>query len=247
MNAVRESAYSESGLSRMRQPGAAANHGGMTLALRRWLRCGVAALIAVGCVSVVASASAPPVGPLPAGSVSDITADVGTLVAMAFPSHSASAGLGWRGARPVDLAVVRPLWDADVGASVVVVYRAVGVGRTTVVYALTRGETVKALQALRYRVVVVAPRCSAQPQAAAEYVIPPPPFVPRVISVQEITLPAGEPLAGGPLLKRLYRVTFDVRTGNAVLPAGHRYSQFAYVSRKKITAPWCFLKGGSGP
>jgi hypothetical protein len=218
----------------------------MTLALRRWLRCGVAAVVVAGCAAAVASASAPPVGPLPAGSVSDITAQVGTLFAMAFPSHSASSGLVWRGARPVDPAVARPLWDADVGASVVVVYRAVGVGRATVVYALTRGETVKALQALRYRVVVVAPRCSAQPQAAAEYVIPPPPFVPRIISVRKIALPAGEPLAGGPLLKRLYRVTFDVRTGNAVLPAGHRYSQFAYISRKKITAPWCFLKGGSG-
>ena len=166
---------------------------------------------------------------------------------MAFPAHTASSGLVWRGARPVDPAVVRPLWDADVGGSVVVVYRAVGVGRVTVVYALTHGETVRALQALRYRVVVVAPRCSAQPRAAAEYVIPPPPFVPRVISVRRMALPAGESLAGAPQRKRLYRVTFDVRTGNAVLPAGHRYSQFAYISRTKITAPWCFLKGGSGP
>jgi hypothetical protein len=80
---VRESPQSESGLSRMQQHGAATNDGGMTMALRRRLRCVVAAVVVVGCVAAVASASAPPVGPLPAGSVSDITAQVGTLVAMA--------------------------------------------------------------------------------------------------------------------------------------------------------------------
>ena len=208
----------------------------MTLVFRRRLRWGVAAVVVVGCVTAVGSATATPVGPLrrvgfehhrPGGHAP------GDGVSGTF--RVVRARLAWR---PPGRSRRGPtLWDADVGASVVVVYRAVGVGRATVVYALTRGETVKALQALRYRVVVVAPRCSALPQAAAEYVIPPPPFVPRIVSVRTLALPTGEPVAGGPLLKRLYRVTFDVRTGNAVLPAGYRYSQFAYVGRKKITAP----------
>jgi hypothetical protein len=205
------------------------------------------AAVAIAAVALSARASAPPVGPLPTGPVSDITAQVGTLVAMAFPSSPASSGLVWRGARPVDPAVLRPLWDADVGGSVVVVYKAVAVGRATVVYALTKGDTVKALQALRYRVVLVAPRCSTEPKAAAEYVIPPPPFVPRLISVRQIALPAGEPTAGGPQYKRLYGVTFQALEGNAVLPSGHRYTQFAYISRKSTSQPWCYLKGGSGP
>jgi hypothetical protein len=166
---------------------------------------------------------------------------------MALPKAPASSELVWRGARPVDLAVVRPLWDADVGASVVVVYRAVGVGQATVVYAQTRGETSNALQALRYRVVVVAPRCSVEPQAAAQYVIPRAPFVARVVSVRRSKLPPFEPAGRGPLFKRLYLVTFDALRGNAVLPSGHRYSQFAYLTRTSSSGPWCFLKGGSGP
>lgn len=84
-------------------------------------------------------------------------------------------------------------------------------------------------------------------QVAARYIVPPPPFVARVVSVQRQALPPGEPRAGGPNLKRLFRVTFDVSKGNAVLPSGHRYTQYAYVSRKATTARWCFLKGGSGP
>ena len=90
-------------------------------------------------------------------------------------------------------------------------------------------------------------RCSFKPKVAAEYIIPPPPFRARVVSVRRLKLPPGEPVGRGPRFKRLYRVTFDVLHGNAVLPAGHRYSQFAYVTRKHLTAPWCFLKGGSGP
>lgn len=213
---------------------------------RRCVLCAVAAAVAVGWLAGSAFASAPPVGPLPPGPVSDITAERGTLVAMALPSQPPSSGLVWRGARPVDPAVLRALWEADVGSSVVVVYRAVSLGTVTVIYALTRGETFTAFQALRYRVTVVAPRCSTQPQVAAEFIIPPPPFKARVVSVRQIPLPAGEPAAGGPQLKRLYSVTFDVVKGNAVLEHG-RFTQFAYVSRKLTTAPWCFLKGGSGP
>ena len=91
------------------------------------------------------------------------------------------------------------------------------------------------------------PRCSFNPQVAARYIIPPPPFSARVVSVRRAKLPPGEPVGRGPAFKRLYAVTFHVLKGNAVLPRGHRYVQFAYITRKSMTAPWCFLKGGSGP
>jgi hypothetical protein len=90
-------------------------------------------------------------------------------------------------------------------------------------------------------------RCSPNPALVAAYVIPPPPFEAKLVSVRRLRLPPGEPAAGGPQHKRLYQVTFRVLRGNAVLPAGHRYSQFAYVTRKTQRGRWCFLKGGSGP
>ena len=90
-------------------------------------------------------------------------------------------------------------------------------------------------------------RCSLDPRVAAVFVVPPPPFRARIVSVRRWKLPPFEPAGRGPLFKRLYLVTFFVVRGNAVLPRGHRYSQFAYVRRAKLGAPWCFLKGGSGP
>jgi hypothetical protein len=90
-------------------------------------------------------------------------------------------------------------------------------------------------------------RCSPDPALAARYIVPPPPFAARVVSVARRAIPSFEPAGRGPRFKRLYVVTFFAVKGNAVLPSGHRYTQFAYVSRKTATAPWCFLKGGSGP
>ena len=90
-------------------------------------------------------------------------------------------------------------------------------------------------------------RCSTQPQLAARYIVPPPPFVARIVSVARRPLPAFEPTGGGPGHKRLYAVTFYAVKGNAVLPTGHRYTQFAYVKRTSASGRWCFLKGGSGP
>lgn len=74
--------------------------------------------------------------------------------------------------------------------------------------------------------------CAATPQRAALHVIPPKPFVARVVSVRRMS-------------KGLYRVTFDAVRGNAVLPSGHRYTQFAHVVRRGTR--WCFVGGGSGP
>jgi len=91
------------------------------------------------------------------------------------------------------------------------------------------------------------PRCSADPAVAARFVVPAPPFAARVVSVRRLSIPPGEPKGRGPAYKRLYAVTFLAVKGNAVLPGGHRYTQFAYVARTSTSAVWCFSKGGSGP
>jgi hypothetical protein len=86
-------------------------------------------------------AAAPPVGPLPAGPVTTIAAKKGTLVSVAVKSRS---GLSWRVARRVDPKVLVQVGEANVGSSVVLVYRAVGRGQAKVVLGLTRGEEAKA-------------------------------------------------------------------------------------------------------
>lgn len=187
--------------------------------------------------------SAPPVGPLPAGPTTTIDVARGQLFALVVPRPR--VGLSWRGARPSDYLVARPLDEGEVNGNVVFVYRAERVGETTVVYALTKDEQPEARAARFFSIVVgLGARCSASPAIAARFVIPPPPFGARLISVRRHDLPPSEP---NPALKRLYTVTFYVSKGNAALAAGRRYSQFAYVSRSSAADPWCFLKGGSGP
>jgi hypothetical protein len=110
--------------------------------------------LAAGALLVVAGAraSSPPVGPLPAGPTQHITAPRGQLVALALPA--AASGRVWRVARPYDARVLRQVSEANVGANVVVVYRTVKRGTTTVTYGLTRGETRHAYAARRFRVTV---------------------------------------------------------------------------------------------
>ena len=117
-------------------------------------RLAAAAIVAAMLVGAgVARADSTPVGPLPAGPVSTITTKPGQLVAVALPHASASSGLVWRVARRYDSKVVRQLSEADVGPSVVVVFRVAGKGRTSVVFALTRGDTSsKAVKAATYRI-----------------------------------------------------------------------------------------------
>lgn len=118
-------------------------------------RCvGVAAagvLLAAG----AASAGSTPVGPLPPGPSTTITAKRGALVAIALPVRPAASGLTWRLARRVDGHVLRQEAEGAVGASIVVVFRAVGPGTTRVAFALTRGDdSSRAAAALRFHVVV---------------------------------------------------------------------------------------------
>ena len=100
-----------------------------------------------------AGADVTPVGPLPTGPVSTITAKRGTLVAVALPRQKPSSGLVWRLARPVNAAVLRQMSEGEIDGSVVVVFRVVGKGKATVRYALTLGESSSDAIAVRtYRV-----------------------------------------------------------------------------------------------
>ena len=113
----------------------------------------VAAVAALAATFVTAGrADSPPVGALPSGPTSIIQTQKGQLVALALPKRS--AGRVWRIARRFDAAVVRQVSEADVGNSVVLVFRATGNGTTTVAFGLTRGETSKAFESRRFTVRV---------------------------------------------------------------------------------------------
>jgi hypothetical protein len=117
----------------------------------------LAALVAsTALLTGIARADSTPVGPLPQGPVQTISAKRGQLVALALPKPSSSGGLVWRVARAYDAAVVRQTEEADVGDStIVVVFKATGSGRTSVIFAQTRGDTgTRALKALRFRITV---------------------------------------------------------------------------------------------
>ena len=111
----------------------------------------VLALVATG----VAAADSTPVGPLPKPAVTRVTTAKGSLVAVSLPARPAGTGLVWRVARPLDARVVRQVGEADVGPSVVLVFRVVGRGRASLHFALTRGDaSPKAVRAVRYDVRV---------------------------------------------------------------------------------------------
>ena len=96
-----------------------------------------------------------PVGPLPTPAVTKVTTAKGSLVAVSLPARPAGTGLVWRVARPLDARVVRQVGEADVGPSVVLVFRVVGRGRASLHFALTRGDaSPKAVRAVRYDVRV---------------------------------------------------------------------------------------------
>jgi hypothetical protein len=109
--------------------------------------------VALGRGAAVALADSTPVGPLPAGPVTTIQALHGELVAVALPKRA--GGRVWRVARPFDAKVLRQVTEADVGSSVVLVFRAGSAGHTTISMALTRGDSSgKALESRRFRVSV---------------------------------------------------------------------------------------------
>lgn len=97
-------------------------------------------------------ASAPPVGPLPPGQVTTVSAARGTLIAVALPGQSSSSGLVWRLARSVNAKVLRETSERNIGRDVIVVYKAVSPGDVTVAYGLTKGETRKAYKSVTYKI-----------------------------------------------------------------------------------------------
>lgn len=100
-----------------------------------------------------AFADSTPIGPLPAGPATSIDVQHGELVAVALPQRN--AGRVWRVARPFDTGVLRQVSEANVGPSVVLVFRARSAGQTTVSLALTEGDTSrKALESRRFRIRV---------------------------------------------------------------------------------------------
>lgn len=113
---------------------------------------GIAAAAAIAAGAGAVSSDSTPVGPLPAGPVSTIQTQKGELVAVALPHRA--GGRVWRIARTVNAKVVREVSEADVGSSVVIVFKAVGSGNATVVFGLTRGETAKAYESRRFNIHV---------------------------------------------------------------------------------------------
>jgi hypothetical protein len=108
---------------------------------------------AVLLAAVPAGASAPPVGPLPPGQVTTVSAKRGTLVAVALPAQSSSSGLVWRLARG-NPAIVRQVAERSLGPTVVIVFKAVARGKATVSYGLTKGESKKAYKSVTYKITI---------------------------------------------------------------------------------------------
>jgi hypothetical protein len=111
-----------------------------------------AALLAALVLSAGALATATPVGPLPKGPVTTVSAARGTLVSVALPHRS--GGRVWRQANTVDQMVLKQVSEGDVGPSVVIVFKAVGKGTAKVAYGLTKGETKKAYASQTFTVTV---------------------------------------------------------------------------------------------
>jgi hypothetical protein len=116
---------------------------------------GLAALVTgvVLAVAAAAHADSKPVGALPAGPVSTVTTAPQQLVAVAMPRGTKQSGLVWRLARRYNANVVREVSEANVGRNVVVVFRVIGRGDTSLIFALTRGDTSsKAIKTLRHKI-----------------------------------------------------------------------------------------------
>jgi hypothetical protein len=111
-----------------------------------------ALIVTLAIVAGAGIASSPPVGPLPSGPTSTIRTQVGQLVAFALPHRP--NGRVWRIATTVNPAVLVQVSEGDLGANVVLVFKAKGKGTARVSFGLTRGEGTRAYEARRFVVSV---------------------------------------------------------------------------------------------
>jgi hypothetical protein len=113
-----------------------------------------AASVALAAIlATTATATSTPIGALPPGPTAMIHTQPGQLVAVALPHRT--GGKVWRVARSVDPKKLRQLSEADVGPSVVLVYKALAVGNATITFGLTKGETAKALESRQFVVMIM--------------------------------------------------------------------------------------------
>jgi hypothetical protein len=120
---------------------------------RKHLALAIAGVAAAVLASPPARADSTPVGPLPAGPITTTTTKPGLLVAVALPHASSASGLVWRIARRYDSSVVKQVSEADVGTNVVLVFKVVGRGQTSIAFAQTRGDaSSKAVKSATYKI-----------------------------------------------------------------------------------------------
>jgi hypothetical protein len=97
-----------------------------------------------------AVASAPPVGPLPKAKVTTLKTTRGSYFSVTVPVRG--GGYVWRVARAYNNRVVGQVGEADVGRTIVLVFRATRRGHTSIVVAETKGETRTAYESRTFAV-----------------------------------------------------------------------------------------------
>jgi hypothetical protein len=114
----------------------------------------IASIIGFGVLTAnAARADSTPVGPLPAGSITTTKTSPGNLVAVALPRASRRSGLVWRIARHYNSSIIRQVSEADIRGSVVLVFKVISRGNTSLVFALTRGDaSPKAVKAVTHKI-----------------------------------------------------------------------------------------------
>jgi hypothetical protein len=117
----------------------------------------LAATLALAAVTT-ASATAPPVGPLPPGPTTSVRVGLGGGFVVTLP-RPAVAGGSWRVARAFDAKVVGQTWEHTTSnGGVELGFAASGAGTTKLVFAVPRGETARAYASRTVR-VTVGPGC----------------------------------------------------------------------------------------
>jgi hypothetical protein len=116
-----------------------------------------ATVLALGAALAVfvsfASADSAPVGKLPLGPVATLVVERGELVSVALPATQ--GGKVWRLARRVNPMVLQQVSEGELMSGPVVVFQAIGKGRATVRFALTRSDASSTALAARTLTVTV--------------------------------------------------------------------------------------------